>query len=124
LEYWSLLQTPLFYGRVVPKNPDVLSIAARAWFANVKERKNLINCAKNKLLAAVDIIRTKHPSERVMVFSETIESIQMLKDMLQNRQINSMLIESKLKSRERKNTIRLGKRILSATFRTYIRNRI
>ena len=29
---------------------------ARAWFANVKERKNLINCAKNKLLAAVDII--------------------------------------------------------------------
>ncbi len=74
---------------------------ARAWFANVKERKNLINCAKNKLLAAVDIIATKHPSERIMVFSETIESIQMLKEMLQNRRIKSMLIDSKLKSKER-----------------------
>jgi superfamily II DNA or RNA helicase len=74
---------------------------ARAWFANVQERKNLINCAKNKLLAAVDIITTKHPSERIMVFSETIESIQMLKEMLQNRRIKSMLIESKLRSKDR-----------------------
>jgi superfamily II DNA or RNA helicase len=74
---------------------------ARAWFANVKERKNLINCAKNKLLAAVDIIATKHPSERIMVFSETIESIQMLKEMLQNRKIKSMLIDSKLRSKDR-----------------------
>jgi superfamily II DNA or RNA helicase len=74
---------------------------ARAWFANVKERKNLINCAKNKLLAAIDIIATRHPSERIMVFSETIDSIQMLKEMLQNRRIKSMLIESKLKSKDR-----------------------
>ena len=74
---------------------------ARAWFANVKERKNLINCAKNKLSAAVDIIATKHPSERIMVFSETIESIQMLKEMLQKKEIKSMLIDSKLKSKER-----------------------
>jgi superfamily II DNA or RNA helicase len=74
---------------------------ARAWFANVKERKNLINCAKNKLLAAVDIIATKHPSERIMVFSETIESLQMLKEMLQKKGIESMLIDSKLKSKER-----------------------
>ena len=36
-----------------------------------------------------------------MVFTETIESIQMLKEMLQNRRINSMLIDSKLKSKER-----------------------
>jgi superfamily II DNA or RNA helicase len=36
-----------------------------------------------------------------MIFSETIESIQMLKEMLQNRGINSMLIDSKLKSKER-----------------------
>ena len=74
---------------------------ARTWFANVKERKNLINCAKNKLSAAVDIIATKHPSERILVFSETIESIQMLKEKLQNKGIKSMLIESKLKSKER-----------------------
>jgi len=40
---------------------------ARTWFANVKERKDLINCATNKLLAAADVILTKHPSERIMV---------------------------------------------------------
>jgi superfamily II DNA or RNA helicase len=74
---------------------------AKAWFANVKERKNLINCAKNKLSAAVDIIATL-PSERIMVFSETIESIRKLKVILhQNKGIESMLIESKLKSKER-----------------------
>lgn len=74
---------------------------ARAWFANVKERKNLINCAKNKLMATVDIIVTKHPSERIMVFSETIESIQKLKEMLQSKGIQSMIIDSKLKLKER-----------------------
>lgn len=74
---------------------------ARAWFANVKERKNLINCAKNKLMATVDIIATKHPSERIMVFSETIESIQKLKEMLQSKGIQSMIIDSKLKLKER-----------------------
>jgi len=73
---------------------------ARAWFANVKERKNLINCATNKLLAAVDVIRTK-PSERILVFSETIESIQMLKDLLEENGIKSMLINSKSRSKER-----------------------
>jgi superfamily II DNA or RNA helicase len=74
---------------------------AKTWFANVKERKNLINCAKNKLVAAVDIIATKHPSERIMVFSETIESIEKLKEMLQNKGIKSMLIDSKLSSKKR-----------------------
>src|SRR5215467_1771665 len=36
-----------------------------------------------------------------MVFSETIESIQKLKEMLQNKGTNSMLIDSKLKSKDR-----------------------
>ena len=61
----------------------------------------MINCAKNKLVAAVDIIATKHPSERIMVFSETIESIERLKEMLQNKGIKSMLIDSKLNSKKR-----------------------
>ena len=74
---------------------------ARAWFANVKSRKSLVNCAENKLLAATDVIITKHPSERIMVFSETIESIQKLKEILQNKGIKSMIIDSKLKSRQR-----------------------
>jgi superfamily II DNA or RNA helicase len=74
---------------------------ARAWFANVKERKDLINSARNKLLAAVNVIATRHPSERVMVFSETVESIQMLKELLEDKGIKSMLIESKSKSKAR-----------------------
>src|SRR5262252_10113011 len=36
-----------------------------------------------------------------MVFSETIESIQRLKEMLQNKGIKSMLIDSKLNSKKR-----------------------
>ena len=75
---------------------------ARAWFENVRNRKNLINCAQNKLFAATDLIATKHPSERIMVFSETIESIKKLKDILEKeKKIKSMIIESKLKSKDR-----------------------
>ena len=47
---------------------------------------------ENKLLAAEDIIATKHNSERIMVFSETIESIQRLKEMLQNQGLNPCLL--------------------------------
>jgi superfamily II DNA or RNA helicase len=75
---------------------------ARSWFENVRNRKNLINCAQNKLSAATDLIATKHPSERIMVFSETIESIKKLKDILEKEKgIKSMIIESKLKSKDR-----------------------
>jgi superfamily II DNA or RNA helicase len=58
---------------------------ARAWFMNVKNRKSLLNFAQNKLMAATELITKKHPSERIMVFSETIESIQKLQEMLQCR---------------------------------------
>jgi superfamily II DNA or RNA helicase len=74
---------------------------ARTWFAEVRKRKSLVNCAENKLLAAVDII-TKHPFERIMVFSETIESIRKLQEiLLKNNGINSMTIDSGLKTNER-----------------------
>jgi superfamily II DNA or RNA helicase len=78
-----------------------LSGLARAWFANVKRGKSLINCATNKLAAAVDIIATRHPSERIMVFSETIESIQMLKGLLEDTGIKTMVIDSKSKLKDR-----------------------
>jgi superfamily II DNA or RNA helicase len=74
---------------------------ARAWFTNVKNRKNLLNCAQNKLLAATDLITNKHPSERIMVFSETIESIQRLQEMLRDKAIQSEIIHAKLKSKQR-----------------------
>ena len=75
---------------------------ARSWFTNVKNRKSLLNCAQNKLLAASELITKKHPSERIMVFSETIESIQKLKEMLQNRGTQSELIHADLRSRQRR----------------------
>ena len=78
-----------------------LAALARAWFANVKDRKNLISCAQNKLSAATDVITRKHPSERIMVFSETIESIQRLQEMLHSKGIPSEIICAKLKSGER-----------------------
>jgi superfamily II DNA or RNA helicase len=79
---------------------------ARSWFENVRNRKNLINAAQNKISAAVEIIATRHPSERIMVFSETIESIRKLKETLEReREIKSMIIESKLKSKERQDVL-------------------
>jgi superfamily II DNA or RNA helicase len=75
---------------------------ARSWFENVRNRKNLINSAQNKISAAVELIAIRHPSERIMVFSETIESIRKLKETLElEKGIKSMTIESKLKSKER-----------------------
>jgi superfamily II DNA or RNA helicase len=75
---------------------------ASTWFENVRNRKNLINSAENKISAAVELISMKHPSERIMVFSETIESIKKLKKTLEDEKgIKSKIIESKLKSKER-----------------------
>jgi superfamily II DNA or RNA helicase len=75
---------------------------ARSWFENVRSRKNLVNSAQNKLSVATHLIATKHPSERIMVFSETIESIKKLKDILEKeKKIKSIIIESKLKSKDR-----------------------
>lgn len=76
---------------------------AKTWFANVRKRKALLNCAENKILAAADIISKKHPKQRIMVFSETLESIHKLREELQSkRRIKSYVIESKLKANERK----------------------
>jgi superfamily II DNA or RNA helicase len=75
---------------------------ARSWFENVRNRKNLINSAQNKISATVELIATKHSLERILVFSETIESIKKLKEVLEREKgIKSMIIESKLKSKVR-----------------------
>jgi superfamily II DNA or RNA helicase len=79
-----------------------LARLASSWFENVRKRKSLINSAENKISSAVELISLKHPSERIMVFSETGESIKILKDRLEEEKgIKSMIIESKLKSKER-----------------------
>jgi superfamily II DNA or RNA helicase len=75
---------------------------AKTWFANVRKRKALLNCANNKILAAANIISKKHPNQRIMVFSETLESVHKLREELQfKRGIKSFVIESKLKANER-----------------------
>jgi len=74
---------------------------ARAWFLNVKKRKRLLASSENKLKAAVDLIAEKHPGQKVMVFSETLESVKNLKHLLKSKGIESALIESRTPSLRR-----------------------
>jgi superfamily II DNA or RNA helicase len=71
---------------------------AKAWFLNVRKRKGLLASAENKLATAVELIRTKHPTQKVMVFSETLESIRKLKQQLKSKGIEAMLIDSRMPS--------------------------
>ena len=87
---------------MILKKGGISAKSARSWFENVRNRKNLINSAQNKISATVELIATKHSLERLMVFSETIESIKKLKYVLEREKgIKSMIIESKLKSKQR-----------------------
>ncbi len=74
---------------------------AKAWFSNVRKRKLLLSYAENKLSAAADIVSIKFPGEKIMVFSETIESIERLRDILKPRGINAKIIDAKVKTLER-----------------------
>ena len=74
---------------------------ARAWFLNVRKRRVLLSCAENKISAVVDLIAKKHPNQRVMVFSETLDSINKLKTTLEVQGIRSMLIDSTTNSMDR-----------------------
>ncbi len=74
---------------------------AKAWFSNIRKRKLLLSCKENKLSAAADIIKKRFPEEKIMVFSETIESIQRLKDILEEQEIKSKIIDAKVKTAAR-----------------------
>jgi len=74
---------------------------AKAWFSNVRNRKRLLSCADNKLTAVVDLIVKKHPSQKVMVFSETLDSINKLKTILDHRSVRSEVIDSSIDSLSR-----------------------
>ena len=75
---------------------------AKAWFANIRKRKLLLSYADNKLSAAANIIQNKFPDEKIMVFSETIESIEKLRDILKGGGIESKIIDAKVKAIDRK----------------------
>jgi superfamily II DNA or RNA helicase len=74
---------------------------AKAWFSNIRKRKLLLSCTENKLSAAADIVTKRFPEEKIMVFSETIESIQRLNGILEDQDIKSKIIDAKVKTAAR-----------------------
>ena len=74
---------------------------AKLWFENVRKRKELLSSAQNKMLSVVNIVK-KHPSEPIMIFSETIESIKKLEKLLESNGITSRSIHNKIPSNQRK----------------------
>src|SRR5919112_1681433 len=78
---------------------------AKAWFLNVRKRKLLLSCAENKLLSALNLITKKFPNEKIMIFSETIDSISKLRDMLELEGTKAMIIDSNTNSRKRQSIL-------------------
>ena len=78
---------------------------AKAWFLNVRKRKLLLSCAENKLLSALNLIIKKFPNEKIMVFSETIDSITKLRNMLELEGTKAMIIDSNINSRKRQSIL-------------------
>lgn len=77
---------------------------AKEWFNQVKIRKELLNSSHNKLEKAVQIIKN-HKAEKIMIFSETIDSITKLKNILEKNNIPSEIIHSKIKIKDRKSIL-------------------
>src|SRR5574341_683430 len=73
---------------------------AKQWFAMVRRRKQVLSSTRQKLLKAVEIVKS-HPGERVMIFSETIDSIQQLRDMLEASGIPARTIHNGVRRQER-----------------------
>lgn len=74
---------------------------AKLWFANVRKRKELLSSASNKMLSAANIVRN-HPSEPIMIFSETIDSLLKLEKTLESYGIPSRSIHNKISIAQRK----------------------
>jgi superfamily II DNA or RNA helicase len=73
---------------------------AKTWFAQVRKRKELLSSTKQKLLKAAELVK-RHPGERIMIFSETIDSIRQLKDMLEDCGIPAQTIHNGVRPKER-----------------------
>jgi superfamily II DNA or RNA helicase len=87
------------------KKGGFVSGMAKAWFLNVRKRKLLLSCSENKLLSALNLITKKFPNEKIMVFSETIDSITKLRDMLELEGTKTMIIDSNINSRRRQSIL-------------------
>jgi superfamily II DNA or RNA helicase len=78
---------------------------AKLWFAHVRKRKELLSSTKQKLLKAADLVK-RHPNERIMIFSETIDSIRQLKDLLDGGGIPAQVIHNGVNPRERQEILK------------------
>lgn len=73
---------------------------AKQWFAMVRKRKEVLSSTGQKLSRAVEIVK-RHPGERVMIFSETVDSIQQLRDLLESAGIPARTIHNGVRRQER-----------------------
>jgi superfamily II DNA or RNA helicase len=73
---------------------------AKLWFESVYKRKKLLTETRSKLTESVNIVKN-HPTEKIMIFSETIESIDKISEILKKNKISSQIIHNKVKTKER-----------------------
>ncbi len=82
---------------------------AKIWFAQVRKRKELLSSTKQKMVKTAELVK-RHSGQRIMIFSETIDSIQQLKEILEADGIPSKLIHNGIKTKERQEILeRWGK---------------
>lgn len=79
---------------------------AKLWFESVYKRKKLLTETKSKLIESVNIVKN-HPTEKIMIFSETIESIDKISEILMKNNIPSKIIHNKVKTKERQEILNL-----------------
>ena len=77
---------------------------AKLWFENVYKRKKLLTETTSKLNESVNIVKN-HPTEKIMIFSETIESIDKISEILKKNKIPSQVIHNKVKTKERQDIL-------------------
>ena len=99
---------PVKMTRILMRGGSRASMA-KIWFAHVRKRKELLSATKQKLIKAAELVK-RHTGERIMIFSETIDSIQQLKAMLEANGIPAQTIHNGIKPKERKQILeRWGK---------------
>ncbi len=77
---------------------------AKLWFESVYKRKKLLTETRSKLTESVNIVKN-HPTEKIMIFSETIESIDKISEILEKNKIPSQVIHNKVKTKERQDIL-------------------
>jgi superfamily II DNA or RNA helicase len=91
---------PVKMTRILMRGGSRASMA-KIWFAHVRKRKELLSATKQKLIKAAELVK-RHTGERIMIFSETIDSIQQLKAILEANEIPAQTIHNGIKPKERK----------------------